>query len=229
MTEIGFGGTSMAPAIHVINPNSSAAVTAGIDAAIEPLRMAGGPEIHCHTLAEGPAGIQSQADVETVTLPLACLARALEDEAAAFIIACFSDPGLHVVREAVRRPVLGIAECGALTALTMGQRFGVVAILDASIPRHLRLWGAMGIQGRLAGERAIGMGVAELTDRDRTLSRMIATGERLRDEHQADVIVMGCAGMAAYRAPLAEALGIPVVEPTQAAVAMALGRSRLGW
>jgi Asp/Glu/hydantoin racemase len=40
---------------------------------------------------------------------------------------------------------------------------------------------------------------------------------------------MGCAGMAAYRDPLEQALGIPVVEPTQAATTMALGRVRLGW
>jgi len=50
----------------------------------------------------------------------------------------------------------------------------------------------------------------------------------LRDRHGADVLVMGCAGMARYRIDLAEALDIPVVEPTQAAVAMAIGRVRLG-
>jgi Asp/Glu/hydantoin racemase len=33
---------------------------------------------------------------------------------------------------------------------------------------------------------------------------------------------MGCAGMAPCRAPLERELGIPVVEPTQAAVGMAL-------
>ncbi len=38
---------------------------------------------------------------------------------------------------------------------------------------------------------------------------------------------MGCAGMARYRAALEEAVGIPVVEPTQAAVAMAVGHVRL--
>jgi len=42
-------------------------------------------------------------------------------------------------------------------------------------------------------------------------------------------VVMGCAGMARYRKPLQEEIGIPVVEPTQAAVAMAIGRVRLNW
>ena len=40
---------------------------------------------------------------------------------------------------------------------------------------------------------------------------------------------MGCAGMASYRAALEVAVQLPVVEPTQAAVAMALGRVQLGW
>jgi Asp/Glu/hydantoin racemase len=219
----------MASTIFVINPNSNEGVTAGIDAALEPLRIPGGPAIRSLTLKDGPPGIQSQADVESVTLPLAKLAQSLEAEAAAFVIACFSDPGMHLVRESVKRPVLGIAECGVLTALTMGQSFGVIAILDRSIPRHLRLWGAMGVTGRLAGEIAVGLTVGELADRDRTLGRMIETGRRLRDEREAHVLVMGCAGMAAYRDPLEQALGIPVVEPTQAAVTMALGRVRLGW
>jgi Asp/Glu/hydantoin racemase len=45
----------------------------------------------------------------------------------------------------------------------------------------------------------------------------------------ADVIVLGCAGMAEHRQWLEQALGIPVVEPTQAATAMALGRALLKW
>jgi Asp/Glu/hydantoin racemase len=44
-----------------------------------------------------------------------------------------------------------------------------------------------------------------------------------------DVIVMGCAGMAAHQAALQDALGIPVVEPSQAAVAMAMGQVQLDW
>ena len=102
-------------------------------------------------------------------------------------------------------------------------------ILQGSIARHWRAWGAMGIAQRVAGEAAIGRTVAELADADATLSAMVAAGRRLRDAHGADVLVMGCAGMAAFRAPLSEATGLPVVEPTQAAVSMILGRIQLGW
>ncbi len=213
--------------VFVINPNSSEAVTAGIDAAVAPLRSSDGPPIVCVTLAEGPPGIQTQAHVDGVVMPMLKRAAALEAEASAFVVACFSDPGMHALREQSRHPVLGIAESGILTALTLGQRFGIIAILPTSIPRHLRYVGAMGVGQRFAGDLAIGMGVAELADGARTLERMTETGRRLRDVHGADVLVMGCAGMARFRAPLEQALGIPVVEPTQAATAMAVGRVRL--
>ncbi|WP_114945136.1 aspartate/glutamate racemase family protein [Microvirga calopogonii] len=217
----------MGSPVYVINPNSSQTVTAEIDKAVAPLRSTDGPEIVCLSLAEGPPGIQSQRDVDGVVTPILRKAADLEESAGAFVIACFSDPGLHALREQSRHRVLGIAECGVLTALTFGQRFGVIAILPTSIPRHLRYFGAMGVMDRFAADLPIGLSVAELSDEDRTLARMADVGQTLRDVHGADVLVMGCAGMARYRAALQDAVGIPVVEPTQAAVGMAVSHVRL--
>jgi allantoin racemase len=208
--------------IHVINPNSNPDVTRGFDEALEPLRRPGSPPILCETLAEGPFGIESQAHVEQVAMPLAAFVKARPD-AGAFVIACYSDPGLFVCREATPRPVLGIAECGLLTAMARGGRFGVIAIAQRSIPRHMRYMRQMGVMDRLAGERALEMSVAETASGEGTLARMIAAGRALKDEDGADVVVMGCAGMARHRRALEEALGIPVVDPVQAAVTMALG------
>jgi Asp/Glu/hydantoin racemase len=219
----------MATHILVINPNSTVAVTRAIDDAMAPLRGPGGPEIECLTLAEGPPGIESQTDADGVILPLCQTIREHEADASAFVIACFSDPGLFSAREATAKPVLGIAECGILTALTLGHRFGVISILARSVPRHLRYIAAMGVGQRLAGDLPIGLGVTELADAQAALSRMIDVGRKLRDRHGAEVLVMGCAGMARYRADLEKEIEIPVVEPTQAAVAIAIGRVRLGW
>jgi allantoin racemase len=76
---------------------------------------------------------------------------------------------------------------------------------------------------RFAGERPLNMSVAETASGDNTLDRMIEVGKELRDRDGADVIVMGCAGMARHRRPLEAALGVPVIDPTQAAVTMAIG------
>lgn len=209
----------------VINPNSSQRVSDGIDAAIDPLRRFG-IKIRCLTLAEGPPGIESQLQADLTIAPMLALAAAQTD-AAGYVIACFGDPGLHALRDQTALPVVGIQEAAVMTALTLGQRFGVIAILPASIPRHLRAFGAMGVLGRLAGDRALGLGVAELADADKSLGAMIATGKRLRDEDGANVLIMGCAGMAHYRAALQDATGLPVVEPCQAGVSMALGHIAL--
>jgi allantoin racemase len=212
----------MGKQIHVVNPNSNQVVTDGISAALDAMRLAGGPEIKCSTLAEGPFGVESQADADSVALPLRRLVEA-DNQSDAFIIACYSDPGLHVCREGTSRPVFGIAECGLLTALARGETFGVIAIAQRSIRRHVRYLRQMGLTDRLAGERPLDMTVAETASGEGTLARMIEVGRALRDEDGADVVVMGCAGMARHRSKLEDALAIPVIDPTQAAVAMAVG------
>jgi Asp/Glu/hydantoin racemase len=218
--------------IFLINPNSTQAVTDAFDAGLASLRIEGGPKLRCLTLAEGPPGIQCQLDVENVTLPLVNLVRKLDaehgDAAAGYVIACFSDPGLHAVREATRKPVLGVMESAMFTAMTRGHRVGVIAILQQSISRHLRAFGAMGILDRVAGDLPLGMQVVELSDSVRTRAGLLSVGTRLRDEKQANVVVLGCAGMAEHRGWLEQQLGIPVIEPAQAGAAMAIGRVLLG-
>jgi Asp/Glu/hydantoin racemase len=214
--------TDPARSLIVINPNSTQAVTDGIARALRPFEGQGVP-ITCLTLPEGPPGIENQRQADLTIAPMLRLAASYEAEAAGYVIACFGDPGLHALRDQTARPVVGIQEASVLTALSLGQRFGVIAILPASIPRHMRAFGAMGVLDRLAGDRALGLGVLELADKDRTRRAMIDVGKRLRDEDGADVLITGCAGMAELRAPVEDATGLPVVEPCQAAAAMALG------
>jgi allantoin racemase len=208
--------------ILVVNPNSNPQVTRNLAEALQPIRFDSGPEIECVTLAEGPMGIETQADLESVTMPLRRLVAA-DNSADAFVIACYSDPGLHVCREATQRPVFGIAESGVLTALARGDRFGVIAVAQRSIGRHVRYLRQMSLMDRFAGERPLDMSVAEAAAGESTLARMIAVGRELKDQDGANAIVMGCAGMSRHRAALEDALGVPVIDPTQAAVTMALG------
>lgn len=213
--------------IYVVNPNSSQHVTEGIDRAVAPMRAMCPVAIEARTLAEGPAGIETQAHVDGVVAPLLAHCAALEESASAFVIACYSDPGLAALREQSARPVLGIAEASILTAMTLGQRFGIISILSRSIPRHMRYVGAMGVMDRLAGDQPLELGVLELADEGRTFERLKTVGASLRDGAMADVVILGCAGMTAFRTDLENHLGIPVVEPCQAATAMAIGRVAL--
>jgi Asp/Glu/hydantoin racemase len=208
--------------IRVINPNSNRVVTRALEDALRPLAFAEGPEIVCETLDEGPYGIESQADTDSVVMPLRRLVEG-DNSSAAFVIACYSDPGLQACREATDRPVFGIAECGVLAALSRADTFGVIAISQRSIRRHARYLRQMQLMDRMAGERPIDMSVAETASGEATLARMIEVGRALKNEDGAQAVVRGCAGMARHRVPLEQALGIPVIDPTQAAVTMALG------
>ncbi len=219
----------MTERIIVINPNSSATVTRAIDTAVEPLRRAGGPEIECLTLADGPPGIETQRHVDEVAAPLCRLVEQQDNRAAAFVIACFSDPGLHAVRETTTKSAFGIGESGLLTALMLGNSIGIISILAAAVPRHWRYLRALGIESRVAADIPIGLGVAELAREDEVKRRMTEVGRQLIDAHGADVIVMGCAGMARQREGLEASLGVPVVDPTPAAVGAAITALRLGY
>ncbi len=211
--------------LYVINPNSSQHITDGLAAAIAPLASFG-PPIRCLTLPEGPPGIETQAHIDAVIEPMLRLAESLSD-ATGFVVACFSDPGVASLRQQTSKPVLGIREAALSTALTLGARFGIIAIRPGSIPRHIAAIDAMGLRDRLAADRALDLGVLELADESATLARLLATALRLRDEDGADVLILGCAGMAQYRGRVEAATGLPTIDPTQAAVAMALGRITL--
>ncbi len=208
--------------ILIINPNSTVAVTEDIDRALAPLRFSDGPEIECVTLAEGPPGIETQEHVDSVVEPIRRRVAAEDARAAAFVIACFSDPGVAEARAATAKPVFGIAECGLMGAMARAGRVGVIAILEASVARHRRFYAARGIESRVAGELPLDLGVLERAEEKVAFARLTEVGARLRDQSRAEVLVLGCAGMARYRKRLEEALGVPVIDPTQAATAMAI-------
>lgn len=216
----------MSQTLFVINPNSTQAVTDHINLALEPFRIAGGPTIVCETLKSGPPGIESQAHVDGISEKLIEYFAANPHHAGAdaVVLACFSDPGFHAMRETLSCPVYGSAECAYLTAAATADRFGVISILSRAIPRHKRQVRLMGLEHKLAEDLAIEIGVVDLAQEDVTFARMREVGGALKNKHGAKAVIMGCAGMARYRARLEQALDLPVIDPTQAAVSIALGQ-----
>ena len=87
----------------------------------------------CLTLTEGPLGIQSQRDVDGVITPMSARARALENDAAAFVADASAIQGSTPCASKAAGRFLDSQSAAWLTALTMGQRFGVIAILPTSI------------------------------------------------------------------------------------------------
>ena len=211
----------MSRTIVVINPNSNQTVTDGLEKSLSYFNQFEGCFIECVTLEEGPFGIESQLDSDSVVIPLANIVKSRKD-AAAFVIACYSDPGIDACRSITSQPVFGIQESGVLTALSRADLFGVIAISDASVERHRRYLARMQVLNRLAGELALNISVDESANGTGTYQRLVEVGYQLI-KMGAGVIILGCAGMSRHRLNLEAELGIPVIDPTQAAVSMAVG------
>jgi Asp/Glu/hydantoin racemase len=206
--------------ILVVNPNSSAACSAGIAAALAPFQRQDGPPFEVATLAEGPPAIYDWRDWHGVVDPLC---RLIEREPAdAYVIACASDPGIEAARATTRQPVFGVFRCAVAAAVARAERFGVVAIVDASKSRHLAALRAMGLEGRLAAEVALNVTMETLLQPDAARARLIAAARDCAAAG-AGTVILGCTGMAHHRAAVEEAVGVPMIEPCQAAAGIVLG------
>ncbi|MCJ8521505.1 Asp/Glu/hydantoin racemase [Pseudorhizobium tarimense] len=209
--------------ILIINPNSSETVTEGLREALAGFNSAGGPPIECLTIEKGPPGVVTQRHVDEAALHTAEVIEKRSD-AAAYILACYSQPGLDLARSITTRPVYGIQDAGVLSALALADMFGVIAVAEASIPRHLRNLRRLGVDQRLAGEVALAgsVSVAESGHGEQSYALLLQAAQKLK-VMGAGAIVLGCAGMSGHRTRLAAEIACPVIDPTQAAVAMAFG------
>lgn len=205
--------------VLIINPNRSNACTAGIVAAIAPFRQPGGPAMDVVDLPDGPPAILSWRDWHGVVEPLC--RHVAQDAADAYVIACASDPGIEAIRAITDRPVLGVFRCAIAAATTRAERFGVIAIVDASKARHMAALRSMGLDHRLAAEFALNVSMDTLLDPVAARAGLVRAA---RDcvAAGAGAVVLGCTGMAAHRAAIEADCGVPVIEPCQAGAAMAL-------
>lgn len=215
--------------ILVINPNSNEEVTRAMDCALNPLRTADAPDIDCITIHEGPRGIESQADVDAAALHVTRLIELEKSGTDAFVVACYSDPGLRSARKVTDKPVFGIAETGIATAIMLGGEIGVISILADAVERHWAYARSLNLQSRIAADLPVNLSVAELANEDTVTAQMLDAGHSLCEQFKANVILLGCAGMARYRRVLEDELKVPVIDPTQAAVAAAISALRLGY
>lgn len=215
--------------IHVVNPNTTASMTAKIAYAAQAVAAAE-TEIIAATSARGPVSIEGYFDgAMSLSGLLAEIHAAEQGKIDAHVIACFDDTGLDAARSLAAAPVVGIGEAAYHLAAMVSGRFSVVTTLARSIPvleDNLRRYG---LAARCASVRAAGVPVLALEEpgsgaRER-ISQEIAAALK---EDRAEAIVLGCAGMTDLAASFAVEYGVPVVEGVGAAVKLAESLAVLG-
>ncbi|MBF6329531.1 aspartate/glutamate racemase family protein [Nocardia transvalensis] len=202
--------------IRVINPNTTAAMTAVID---QCARAVAGPGtvVEAVTSTMGPASIEGHYD-EALAVPglLAEIARGEAEGIDGYVIACFGDPGLYAARESARGPVIGIAEAAMHAASHLGRGFSVVTTLSRTVGQAVDLAERYGMSRFCLGVHATDIPVLELDDpKVRTVIADACRAAVAADG--SDAVVLGCAGMADLCEYLTEEVGVPVVDGVAAA------------
>lgn len=211
--------------IYVLNASSrtDTGITEDLSRSLEPLRLKGGPQIECLTLEDGPNGISTKRDSDKAAVAVADFINRTHDQpdTGAYVVACFTDPGVQAAREFARRPVFGIGQAGFSVALNHGDRLGVIAVSRGSNTRNRQLLRLYGLEDRLAGLTSLDLDYAELQNPARVNARLAEVARELITKQGADVIVFAAAGLERYRAQLQASADVPVIDPTQAAVGLA--------
>lgn len=208
--------------IQLINPNSTRAMTAQIEAVARRAAHSG-TVIEAVNPATTPASIEGHAD-EALSVPaLLDLIRQGEGRGAdAHVIACFDDPGLGAAREIATGPVIGICEAAVHAVTMISARFSVITSLERSVPILEDLIYAYGAERRCRRVRAVDLPVLVLESDPLHARQRIAEeiGVAIRED-RCDAIVLGCAGMSDHCAWLQRNTGLPVIDGVVAAVKFA--------
>ena len=207
--------------ILVVNPNTNRSMTDTIGATARRYASAG-TEIVALTARHGVDGIDSNFESLLSAVAVLDLVATYEDVFDAVVLAGFGEYGREGVQEIVDVPVLDIAECAAHAAMLIGRRYSVVTTMARSIgPIEDRLTLA-GLSGRCASVRATGLSTMEFAaDREAALDAVVAQARLAVERDRAEVICLGCGGMAGLDSAVTRALGVPAVDGVPAAVRFA--------
>ncbi len=178
----------------------------------------------------GPVSIESAYDEALAAPPTLELVRwANEEGFDAVVLACFSDPGLDAAKEISDIPVVGIEEATLHMAAMLGHRFSIMTGMKRRVPT--REWHTVlrGVDKFYASSPALEMSVLEMDSNPaKSKARILELARKAVDEDRAEVIVLGCAGLAGYSADIERELGVVVLDPTSVAFKIAEAMADLG-
>lgn len=218
--------------IGLVNVNTSPEMT---DTVVKAARAVAAPDTDIVGITPeiGPASVETHLEgalsaVGVATAVLHYTKNSGNQPVDAWILCGYGDQGREALQELVDVPVVDITEAAAYTAMSIGDEFAVVTTLNrttAMIRDRLRL---AGVLDRVESIHGTGLGVLELeNDSEATDSAILQKSQEALDRG-ADVICLGCAGMAGRGPELTKELGAPVVDGVTAAVGIAESLIRQG-
>lgn len=222
--------TSSLPTLLVLNPNTSASITALL---LEHARREAGDRARVEgcTARLGAPYIASEAACAIAAhsaLDAWAGWRAAHPAPQGLLIGCFGDPGLFALREVCDCPVTGLAEAAFREAQrTSGNgRFAVVTGGAAWGPMLDRLARGLGLDDALAGIHTVApSGAALAADPQSALPLLAQACREAARATGAGSVILGGAGLAGMAARLRDQVPVPLVDSVEAGVRAALAAS----
>lgn len=186
-------------------------------------RAAAGVSVIARPAQGGPSTIESMVDeYEHIPPVLEEVKWAAANGCDAVVTGCFGDPGIDAARELVDIPVVAPGETSMLVAAMLGHQFSIVTPLDSVVRPLKRLANNVGVAGKLASVRTLGVPIMAIrTEKERILPMAVEACRRCVEEDDADVIVMGCGSLSFYAEDIAREIGVPVINPLLTSFKMA--------
>lgn len=153
----------------------------------------------------------------------------------AFVIGCFYDTALDDARELsgdmiVTAPCIASCEIAA----SLANRFGVIVGRRKWVNQMEATLRGYGYGPHLSGFRHVGLGVDDFQkDHDETARRLLDAGRRAVEEDYAEALILGCTMEVGFYREVGAALGVPVIDPSIAALKRAeyaaILKRQCGW
>lgn len=222
------------PSLLLINPNTSAHVTALLHTHVQ---GALGPRVNVHAVTArfGAPYIACEASYAvaghaTLDAWAAAIADTVDTSArpSAVLIGCFGDPGLLALRETSSVPVTGLAEGSFVEAAQYG-RFAVITGGARWEPILRRLAQTLGYADALAWIETIAPTGAQLAaDPQAARALLAASCRRTLALSDARSVIVGGAGLAGFAADLQDVVDAPLIDSVQAGARQALVLAQRG-
>jgi allantoin racemase len=221
----GRGGTVR---LLVVNVNTTASMTEAIAASARSV-AAPGTEIIGLTPSFGAESVEGNLESYLAAVAVMNAVATYDGPFDAVVQAGFGEHGREGLQELLDVPVVDITEAAAHLACMIGHKYSVVTTLDRTVPLIEGRLTLAGLATRCASIRSSGLSVLELEEDPATAVKAIVREAELavRDD-RAEVICLGCGGMAGLDDAVRRATGVPVVDGVTAAVKLAESLVGLG-
>jgi allantoin racemase len=214
--------------ILVVNVNTTSSITDAIAAQARAAASPGTEIIGC-TPRFGAESVEGNFESYLAAVAVMDAVTSYPEPFDAVIQAGYGEHGREGLQELLDVPVVDITEAAASVAMLLGHAYSVVTTLDRTVPLIADRLKLAGLDARCASIRASGLPVLALEeDPDAAVTAVVDQAEQAVNIDHAEVICLGCGGMAGLDERIAKRCGVPVVDGVSAAVKLAESLVSLG-